>query len=335
MVNRKSNRDSLKFDQRGFALLESLISFIILAVGLLALVSFHSASQTNIAEAKTQAEAVAIAEAKLQELESFLTATDTRLDVTDTTENVSGQLATYALNWTVVDTSASLRTVTVTVGWDDRNGDAQQVILSSDIHFSSPTEGVENFIAVLEGTEEIRENYETGGDGDPWVAPGGGDDITGQREIVERVAVDLYEGNVPDGYNYENVYIFRINVSGTISRSQGASTDEIGVVDADALAVQSIEGNATTYVPYCTSGSGSYACTLYYLSTLDGWTGSISFTLNEGDVFCSSGFSQLGSISITLRNGRITYQYTGVKAYANLLESTTFDIVIAGSFDNC
>lgn len=334
MTTQKISRDSLKSNSGGFALLESLISFIILAVGLLALVSFHSASQTNIAEAKAQAEAVAVAEAKLQELESFLTDTDTRLDVVDTTENVAGQLATYTLNWTVVDASANLKTVTVTVGWNDRNGDAQQVILSSDIHFSSPTEGVENFIAVLEGTEEIRENYETGGDGNPWVVPGT-DDITGQREIVERVSNELYEGYIPDDYAYNNVYIFRIFVSGSITRSQGASTDEIGVVDADALAVESIEGNAATYVPYCTTGNGTYACTLYYLSTLDGWTGSIAFTLNEGDVFCSSGFSQLGSISITLRNGRITYQYTGVKAYSNLLESTTFDIVIAGSFDNC
>src|SRR5690606_20280788 len=87
--------------QQGFALLETLISFLILAVGLLALLSFHSTSQVNIAEAKTQAEAVALAEGKLQELESYLTGDDARLDAAVETETIAGQLVNYTLTATI------------------------------------------------------------------------------------------------------------------------------------------------------------------------------------------------------------------------------------------
>ncbi len=89
----------------GFTLIEVLIAFVVMAAGLLALLSFHSTTQTNAAEAKTQAEATALAEAKLQELESFLDRDDLRIDAStgDGTDTPSGQLANYTRSWTVDD----------------------------------------------------------------------------------------------------------------------------------------------------------------------------------------------------------------------------------------
>src|SRR5690606_28731655 len=121
-----------KQSMRGFSLIETLISFVVLAVGLLALLSFHSSSQRNISEAKTQAEAVALAEEKLQELESFLAIGDVRLDATPSSpgtcdpSTIAGTLATFTRCWIITETplvgaDGTRKDVRVRVTWADRD----------------------------------------------------------------------------------------------------------------------------------------------------------------------------------------------------------------------
>lgn len=304
--------------QKGFALLETLISFVIMAVGLLALLSFHSQSQVNIAEAKTQAEAVAIAEGRLQQLESYLTEDDARLALATDTENIAGQLATYSLTSAVTDGGNELRVATVTVTWNDRNGDPQQVILSSDIHYEQPTEGSETFLTSLTAAADMRSAAESP-DNNPWTVPGGNDEIGDGRDIVERIANELYQGDIPDGYQYENVYIFRIYLSGVITKyGNGAARPDSDFV-VDAPAVDSITGQAgTSYVSSCNVTNTGYRCSLYYLSLWDGWTGDVSYSLRQG-VFCSPA-----------RGGD-----SFVESFQSLYEHATLNLDIAPRVGDC
>lgn len=305
--------------QKGFALLETLISFVIMAVGILALLSFHSQSQVNVAEAKTQAEAVAIAEGRLQQLESYLTEDDARLSIATATEDVVGQLATYTLTSAVTaGANGELRVATVTVSWNDRNGDQQQVLLSSEIHYEQPTEGAEAFLTSLTAVANVRDIAENGSD-NPWVVPGGSDDIGDGRDIVERIANDLYAGTIPDGYQYENVYIFRIYLSGTITKYGNGSARPGNDFVVDAPAVDSITGQAgTSYVSSCNVTNTGYSCSLYYLSLWDGWNGDVTYTLRQG-IFCSPA----------------TGQDSFVQTFQSLYEHTTLDLDIAPSLGDC
>ncbi len=109
-MNRLTNKVPGRATSRGFTLIEALVAFVVMAAGLLALLSFYSTSQTNIGEAKVQAEAASVAEAKLHELESFLTGDDARLNVSDcetTGGDIAGehQVETFDLCWDVVDAS--------------------------------------------------------------------------------------------------------------------------------------------------------------------------------------------------------------------------------------
>lgn len=306
----------------GFALLETLISFVIMAVGLLVLLSFHSQSQVNIAEAKTQAEAVALAEGRLQQLESYLDddeSVDDRLAIATGTENITGQLATYSLTSAVTaGVNGQLRIATVTVTWNDRNGDPQQVVLSSEVHYEQPTEGAEAFLTSLTALDRIRDLAENGSD-NPWVTPGGNDDVGDGRDIVERIANDLYEGNIPEGYQYENVYIFRIYLSGVITKYGNGSARPDSDFVVDAPAVDSITGQAgTSYVSSCNVTNNGYSCTLYYLSLWDGWNGDVAYSLRQG-LFCSPA------------RGQDSF----VESFESLYEHTTLDLDIAPRLSDC
>ncbi|MCK9564050.1 MAG: prepilin-type N-terminal cleavage/methylation domain-containing protein, partial [Bacteroidales bacterium] len=127
--------------QQGFTIVEALVAFIILASGLLALLSFHGAVQRNNAEARTQAEAVALAEQKLNELASFLSADDTRLSQVSVgacpgEESTGSGVASFAFRCDM--SGANPRDVRVTVSWQDRDDNPRQAVVDSKVRVSEP-----------------------------------------------------------------------------------------------------------------------------------------------------------------------------------------------------
>jgi len=186
-----TNQRVSSFDKRrdgGFTMVEAIVAFVVLAAGLLALLSFHGATQRTNSEAKIQAEAVALAEEKLQELESFLAYDDGRLEAGEDSDTPPGSgLASFSRSWEVEDrdpipcvleeevVESCLKRATVEVTWFDRNGDQQRVEVSSNIRYRNPVADAGRFLEVVSNQLAVVDGGGGGdaswGDGNPGQEP--------------------------------------------------------------------------------------------------------------------------------------------------------------------
>lgn len=131
--------------QRGFTLIEALVSLLVLAFGLLAIASFQITLSRNSDVAKQRTEATRLAQEKLEQLRTYPTLTvygNQMVSSTNLTQETINTNAAFTRSWGVsaagtVDTG---RTIFVTVAWTDRAGATEQVQLFSNISSSDPSE---------------------------------------------------------------------------------------------------------------------------------------------------------------------------------------------------
>lgn len=136
----------------GFSLIEALIAFAVLTVGLLGAVLFHSTLLSESGTAKAQSLAIKVAEKKLEELRDFGNEDDfySSMNALVASSPISTAASGVNANYTVVTSFASsatntspLYTGTVTVNWTDPAGEAQSVSLSSNISWLDPLYGID------------------------------------------------------------------------------------------------------------------------------------------------------------------------------------------------
>lgn len=147
MVNLQSKRSV----QQGFTLVEAMIAFAVLAFGLLAIASFQSKLVSGSGYNKARAEAIAIAQQKIEQIRSYVNepelvanlegaATPTTTDsfpasVADgdypaVAETIQGSNAEFSRQWGV-SIAGDDAAVTVSVGWDDPSQGPQVVTLET------------------------------------------------------------------------------------------------------------------------------------------------------------------------------------------------------------
>jgi Tfp pilus assembly protein PilV len=137
----------------GFTLLEGLVALVVMAFGMLALISLQSTFSASSDEAKLRTEATRLAQQKLDELRSFeqvpleagklsykgtvVTGSDTITPAANSAGSFSN--ATFSRTWTVTPNTTDMhRTVAVTMAWTDRRGN-QTLTLSSVIAQADPS----------------------------------------------------------------------------------------------------------------------------------------------------------------------------------------------------
>lgn len=131
---------------RGYYLLEVLIAFLIIGVGILALLHLHSVVSTNITLNKQRIEAATLAQDKIEEFRNYQKLLTTSgytayQDITSSTsaQTVTGTSATYNQSWTVTtNTNPDYKIVTVTVSWTSQLNTAESVRLSTIIGENDP-----------------------------------------------------------------------------------------------------------------------------------------------------------------------------------------------------
>lgn len=139
--------------QRGFTLTEALVAFAITAIGLLAIVSFQAGLFTQSANSKARAEALSLAQQKLEEFKHYTLADqdnfiDENLDgIMDADGNyvgnvITGQNAEFTRAWNIA-TAGENKQIDVTVSWTDSSNQPQSVLLSAELPWISPRAGVD------------------------------------------------------------------------------------------------------------------------------------------------------------------------------------------------
>ena len=126
--------------QRGVALLEALIAFLVLSIGLLALSRLQTHLRTNADAARERSEAVRLAQADIESLRVFASRADWD-SIADASADVTpaGSRTRYALERVVqASVEPGLKAVQVTLQWSDRHGTAQQVQLATLIAGQDP-----------------------------------------------------------------------------------------------------------------------------------------------------------------------------------------------------
>ena len=140
-----------RWHQRGVSLVEALVAMGVMAFGMLAVVGLQVTLRTNGDVSKQRAEAVRIAQQSIEGWRAFAAVEVTVgvLDyqdlVTDGPISIAGINATYARTRTSTvwpstwpGGSSPMKTLAVTVSWDDRNGQPQTVLLNSVIAGVAP-----------------------------------------------------------------------------------------------------------------------------------------------------------------------------------------------------
>lgn len=125
--------------QKGFNLIEVLISFLLIGVGALGLIKLQTYVEQKSDFAIESVEALHLAENKLEGFRtrgasaalSSITPTDFITDIVDGEDHTHVK---YQLDWTVTSRlSGALKTIQMTSSWQDRFGEDQSITLDTMI----------------------------------------------------------------------------------------------------------------------------------------------------------------------------------------------------------
>lgn len=121
---------------KGVILIEALVAILIVALGMLGIVKLEGYLIASTGLAKARAEAMALAEDKIEETRAQLDE-DSLIDSEPTA--VTGTNATFTVSSTITDTlPTTAKHVDVTVSWTDERGAGQSVNLQSLIAWEDP-----------------------------------------------------------------------------------------------------------------------------------------------------------------------------------------------------
>ncbi len=124
---------------RGIALLEGLISVVVLSVGILALGKLDAHMMGAAGLTKARAEAAQLAQAEIEALRTQVLKTSFDGIGDQTTTDMAGKNALFTVQRTVANLSTTLKSIDVTVSWvSPANGGTDSVTVSTLLNWSDP-----------------------------------------------------------------------------------------------------------------------------------------------------------------------------------------------------
>ena len=134
---------------RGVGLVETLIALLVVAVGVVGFLKFQSSARLNSDVARQRTEALRLAQNDIEQLRSSRAA-----DIQSSQRKVTPEAAntSFDIGRAITAGNGGSKTAQVTVSWLDRNGVAQQVLMTS-ILATQPTE-LTGALAVAQRTQD-------------------------------------------------------------------------------------------------------------------------------------------------------------------------------------
>lgn len=141
--------------RKGFALIEAMVAGLVMAFGMLAMVSMQLTLSRNADTAKARTEAMRLAQEQMEQLRSFTMIEPSAAGVAWTAERAWDNLPAsgsqtvttnnaYTVSWNVgnggISASDVMKTVSVNVAWTDRGGEDHAVTLNSVISRTDPSD---------------------------------------------------------------------------------------------------------------------------------------------------------------------------------------------------
>lgn len=261
--------------QAGLGYMDLIASVLIVMVGAVSMGRLMTYSVETAGQSKARAEALALAEAKLEELRDFATDTDYTSGITSSTagETHQGTNATYAVTWSIAtQTAPDYKTATANVAWSDKNG-SQQVSLASHLAYDIPVEGG-IYLANVAGLT-------------PGSLPSAAEEPNSETDSGEQndTQTDADPGSEPDtnpnldGGPYPSSY--SIVISGAISVENG-------------VAFNGVSGTGN-YGVNCVYSNFAYECTVADIDPGDIWDGAITVATNK--VVCDGAVTWYSAVS--------------------------------------
>jgi type IV pilus modification protein PilV len=129
--------------QRGFSMLEALVSMLVMAFGMLAVAAFQITLSRSSDLAKQRTEATRLAQEKLEALRTYGTVAAYGSQLVSSTTTTQEQVttnATYTRSWgaAALNTEDTGRSIQVSVAWTDRAGGSHSVQLLSSVAETDP-----------------------------------------------------------------------------------------------------------------------------------------------------------------------------------------------------
>lgn len=128
--------------QKGQGMVEVMMTLLIIAGSVLALLKFQNYLAYSNGLANQQATATQIAISQIETLRNYsdITGTNSYANIASGTSTTTGTTAVYTLTWTVTPfTNPTYKTIDLTVSWTDRNGGAQSIRLITRVAQVDPS----------------------------------------------------------------------------------------------------------------------------------------------------------------------------------------------------
>ena len=257
----------------GFSLVEALIAFLILSIGIAGAAKYQSYLIQNSALSKQQTEAVLLGEQKMEDFRSYETLNTTSgkfayADIVSGTDTVTGESAIYTRTWTVTsNTSPTYKTVAITINWTSQ-GVVQSVSFTSFVAGVDPTT-----VGKLVLNSSVPAS-------------------ASRNASIPAAAVNLGNGTssyTPPGTTttliYDNTTGVITTINNVVAHSVVGTVALVGTgsnAPVSTLSTISISASNNSGSSYCTyDGNGNYTCTVS-----NGWGGTITPTNTGTDVIC-------------------------------------------------
>lgn len=297
--------------QRGFSLIEALVAFSIVGIGLLAVATFQSGLYKQSADSKARMEALGLAQQKIEQLKHYTQADESAYidengdGVMDAVGNysddpITGQNAVFLRSWDLGTNSLGSE-VEVSVAWNDSDNQQQSVSLTAAIPWISPRTAADQIVELTDPLVEAPTGKaRKGGDGNIGEIPS--DDLISVPSIYPDDGLEMYQHgeDLLLTNSYGDILLTLLDacstesgectdfvrISGTVyldlaNTKAAQSLSDIRVLASNAGYCQRwVPGGTLENPPTTPNGSYSYYYYTCYLG--GGWHGNIGFVKDTG-----------------------------------------------------